>query len=60
LVLGSSLVVYPAAFLPEHAGGDVVVVNRGEVSLSPGPGRYFVDADLDQYFAEVDEYLAAS
>ena len=58
LVLGSSLVVYPAAFLPEQAGGDVVVVNQGEVSLRPGPGRYFVDADLDEFFAEVTDFLA--
>lgn len=57
LVLGSTLLVYPAAFLPEQAGGDVVVVNRGEVGLPPAPGRYFVDADLDQYFAEVAEHL---
>lgn len=57
LVLGSTLLVYPAAFLPEQAGGDVVVVNRGEVGLSPGPGRYFVDADLDEYFTEVQKHL---
>jgi NAD-dependent deacetylase len=57
LVLGSTLLVYPAAFLPEHAGGNVVVVNRGEVGLTPRPGRYFVDADLDQYFEEVTGHL---
>ena len=57
LVLGSTLLVYPAAFLPEQAGGDVVVVNRGEVGLSPCPGRYFVDADLNQYFSEVAQHL---
>ena len=48
---------HPAAFLPQQAGGDVVVVNQGEVGLLPGPGRHFVDADLDQYFAEVAEHL---
>jgi NAD-dependent deacetylase len=57
LVLGSTLLVYPAAFLPEKAGGDVVVVNRGEVGLAPGPGRYFVDADLNQYFSQVAQHL---
>ena len=57
LVLGSTLVVYPAAFLPEHAGGEVVVVNRGEVGLSPAPGRFFVDADLDESFTEVSATL---
>ncbi|MEJ2582838.1 MAG: Sir2 family NAD-dependent protein deacetylase [Acidobacteriota bacterium] len=59
LVLGSTLVVYPAAFLPEHAGGDVVVVNRGEVGLAPGTGRFFVDAGLDEYFSEVSRILGA-
>jgi NAD-dependent deacetylase len=57
LILGSTLVIYPAAFLPEQAGGEVVVVNRGEVGLAPGPGRYFVDADLDAYFGEVARFL---
>jgi NAD-dependent deacetylase len=60
LVLGSTLVVYPAAFLPDQAGGDVVVVNQGEVSLAPGPGRYFVDADLDEFFADVHEHLGTN
>jgi NAD-dependent deacetylase len=60
LVLGSTLLVYPAAFLPEHAGGDVVVINRGEVGLSPGPNRYFVDADLDEYLAEVEQHLGSN
>lgn len=59
LVLGSSLNVYPAALLPEHAGGEVVVVNRGEVGFAPGPRRYFVDDDLDRYFGEVAEILEA-
>ncbi len=58
LVLGSSLSVYPAAFLPEMAGGDVVVVNSGDVSLAPGPDRYFVDAELDAFFGEVRSILA--
>lgn len=57
LVLGSSLTVYPAAWLPEHAGGTVVVVNQGEVALAPRPGRFFVDADLDDFFAGVARRL---
>jgi len=60
LVLGSSLMVYPAAILPEQAGGDVVVVNKGEVGLQPGPGRYYVDADLDEYLGEVAEHLGST
>jgi NAD-dependent deacetylase len=57
LVLGSSLTVYPAAFLPEAAGGDVVVVNSGEVGLAPAANRFFADADLDGFFAEVERHL---
>lgn len=51
LVLGSSLNVFPAAALPEKAGGEVVVVNRGPVHLPPGPGRYLADMELDAFFA---------
>ena len=60
LVLGSSLSVYPAAFLPEQAGGRVVVVNRGEVGLPPAPGRYFVDADLDDFFGQVARHFGSN
>ena len=59
LVLGSSLAVYPAALLPECAGGEVIVVNRGEVDLSPASNRYYVDAELDSFFREVAEHLSA-
>jgi len=57
LVLGSSLAVYPAAILPECAGGEVVVVNKGPVELDPAPNRYFADADLDTFFREVADHL---
>lgn len=57
LVLGSSLSVCPAAWLPEAAGGAVLVVNRGPVELAPGPDRHFVDAELDPFFAEVAQGL---
>lgn len=60
LVLGSSLEVHPAAMLPQVAPGTVVVINRGEVALSPGPGRFFVEASLDAYFTELLEVLALS
>jgi NAD-dependent deacetylase len=53
LVLGSSLVVYPAAALPDLAKGLVVVVNQGAVGLPSAAGRHFVDADLDQFFSAV-------
>jgi len=53
LVLGSSLAVHPAATLPFLSPGKVVVVNKGPVALPPGRDRFFVDAPLDEYFAEV-------
>lgn len=58
LVLGSSLDVYPAAFLPELAGDRVVVVNQGEVGLAPSACRFFVDEDLDAFFGDVWMRLA--
>jgi NAD-dependent deacetylase len=57
LVLGSSLAVYPAAWLPEAAECDVVVVNRGAVELAPAPNRFFADAELDPFFADVAREL---
>lgn len=57
LVLGSSLVVYPAAMVPQIAGGRVVVINRGEVSLEPSSSRYFVQQGLDEFFKQAAEFL---
>ncbi len=57
LVLGSTLVVYPAALLPEYARGEVIVINRGQVGLTPGPMRHVVDADLDSFLGEVQAHL---
>lgn len=57
LVLGSTLTVAPASFLPYASRGTTVVVNRGAVDLPPGPGRFFVDSDLDDYFREVAAQL---
>ena len=53
LVLGSSLAVYPAAILPQLAGGELVVINQGDSGLMPGPRRHFVDSDLDEYTRRV-------
>lgn len=57
LVLGSSLQVAPASFLPWCTQATTIVVNRGEVSLSQAPNRYFVEGDLDFYFRAVAEHL---
>ena len=53
LVLGSSLQVSPASFLPYETSAPTVVVNRGDVALPPAPHRFFVEEDLDAYLKEV-------
>lgn len=62
LVLGSSLNVVPAAFLPQLCSGNIVVVNRGEVApiyLPPSRITLRVDADLDTFFKEVSAIMEA-
>ena len=60
LVLGSSLAVSPASFLPTGTQATTIVVNRGEVMLPPAPNRFFVDQDLDAYFRAVAELLGTA
>jgi NAD-dependent deacetylase len=60
LALGSTLSVQPAGMLPELTRGPVVVVNKGPCRLAPAPGRWFIEADLDDFFAELGEALALS
>ncbi len=57
LVLGSSLKVTPASYLPYDTAATTIVVNRGEVALPPAPHRFFVDSDLDAYFRAVAAHL---
>jgi len=52
LVIGSSLTVYPAALLPQYAGGQVVVVNQGPVELASAEWLH-VDEAADSFFARV-------
>jgi NAD-dependent deacetylase len=58
LVLGSSLQVTPASFLPYQTQATTVIVNRGTVLLPPSHHRHFVDGDLDAYFREVAKCLS--
>jgi NAD-dependent deacetylase len=53
LVLGSSLSVFPAAWLPEAARCPVIVVNLGPVDLAPAANRHFANAELDSFFKAV-------
>lgn len=57
LVLGSSLKVTPASFLPYQTQAPTVIVNCGTVALPPAAHRYFVDGDLDDYFGQVANCL---
>ena len=59
LVLGSSLVVYPVALLPQLVSGTVVVVNKGDVAVPSELDVYVVRQDLDEYFGEVAGHLFA-
>ncbi|MCL2000633.1 MAG: Sir2 family NAD-dependent protein deacetylase [Planctomycetes bacterium] len=57
LVLGSSLAVYPAAGLPDLAGGEVVIVNRGSPAVEARQGWHLADADLDGFFHQVEKKM---
>ena len=52
LVIGSSLTVYPAALLPQYAGGQVVVVNQGPVDMASADW-FRVNEAADSFFARV-------
>ena len=57
-VVGSSLVVTPAALLPSACPGRIVVVNKGEISFSYLPRNrvsLHAEEDLDTFFQEVEE-----
>lgn len=61
-VVGSSLVVTPAAFLPAMTSGAIVVVNKGELSHSHLPASrvdVFAEEDIDTFFTAVDAHLDA-
>jgi NAD-dependent deacetylase len=58
-VIGSSLTVYPAASLPEYAGGQVVVVNQGPVEAA-SPGWLCVNEAADGFFARIATALGLS
>lgn len=59
-VVGSSLVVTPAAFIPSLCQGRIVVVNRGELSSPYLPQQridLFADEEIDAFFRHVDGHL---
>jgi len=59
-VVGSSLVVTPAAWLPSLCSGSIVVVNRGEISRTYLPSSrvaLHVEEDIDTFFTALAEKL---
>ncbi|MBN1333421.1 MAG: Sir2 family NAD-dependent protein deacetylase [Synergistales bacterium] len=60
LVAGSSLAVFPAALLPSMCHGKIVIVNKGEISLSYLPRERLalhIEEDIDEFFETVNSYL---
>lgn len=60
VVVGSSLVVTPAALLPSLCRGKIVVVNKGELSptyLARDRIDLYAEEDIDAFFTLVDEAL---
>lgn len=58
LVLGSSLTVMPAAFLPSLSKGKIIVVSKGRVETTYLPREklaIIADEDLDSFFKKVSE-----
>ncbi|PNR94157.1 Sir2 family NAD-dependent protein deacetylase [Petrotoga sp. 9PWA.NaAc.5.4] len=56
LVLGSSLVVIPAAMLPSLTEGKIIVINKGEISkmyLPLDKTAMIIDEELDSFFRRV-------
>lgn len=60
-VVGSSLNVTPAALLPALSGGNIVVVNKGEIALHYLPPEridLLVEEDIDTFFRAVGKVRA--
>jgi len=56
-VIGSSLTVYPAAMLPNLTREKLVVVNKGQVNITPDRVELFVREDIDDFFKEVSSLI---
>ena len=56
-VIGTSLTVYPAAALPDAAGGKVVIVSRGTDDAGNAYAGTF-DCDIDGFFRGLDRTMS--
>jgi len=57
LVIGTSLKVFPASYLPSMAKGKVVIINKGEIFISHLNNYIFINEDIDEFFKKLDEIL---
>jgi NAD-dependent deacetylase len=57
-VMGSSLAVSPASYLPHSTNSETVVINQGRVALPVAEHRHFIDADLDSYLKDVSAHVS--
>ena len=55
-VIGTSCVVYPAAMVPHHAQGKIVIINQGDIALDLPNVTLVVKEDIDQFFRKVSRY----
>jgi NAD-dependent deacetylase len=56
LILGSSLMVTPAAYLPMYSDADIVIINKGEFSksyLKEENIKLIFNEDIDEVFKEI-------
>ncbi|MGM0639999.1 MAG: NAD-dependent protein deacylase [Thermotogota bacterium] len=56
LILGSSLMVTPAAFLPAYSDADIIIINKGEFSrsyLKEEKIKFVFDEDIDSVFKKI-------
>lgn len=53
LVLGSSLEVSPASYLPQSTTATTLIVAKGNIALAASDNRYFISEDLDDFLKSV-------
>lgn len=57
LVIGTSLKVYPASYLPLVTKGKIVIVNKGDISLHHLNKYTYINEDIDEFFIKLDNNL---
>jgi len=57
LVIGTSCVVYPAASLPQMAGGKIAVINFSPVDVPADNVVLQINDDIDTVFGELEPHV---